>query len=151
MLALSRGKAQAVLQAEALADDFEGWLGITDEVARDYAGRFVTELIQNAHDAHDPERTDGEIDIVFDPREGPSGTLYVANKGRPFNYGDLCSISVLARSSKHPGQGIGNKGVGFKSVFLVSDAPEVYLGRGQPARWRPGRLLLHVRDAARTT
>jgi len=63
-----------------------------------------------------PKRTDGEIDIVFDPREGSSGTLYVANKGRPFNYGDLSSISVLAKSSKHPGQGIGNKGVGFKSV-----------------------------------
>jgi len=30
---------------------------------------------------------------------------------------------VLAKSSKHPGQSIGNKGVGFKSVFLVSDAP----------------------------
>jgi hypothetical protein len=122
VLALSRAKAEAVLQAEALADDFEGWLGITDVVARDYAGRFVTELIQNAHDAHDPKRTDGEIDIVFDPREGSSGTLYVTNKGRPFNYGDLSSISVLAKSSKHPGQGIGNKGVGFKSVFLVSDA-----------------------------
>lgn len=126
VLALSRGKAEAVLQADALADDFEGWLGITGEVARDYAGRFVAELIQNAHDAHGPTDMAGEIDIVFNPHEGPSGTLYVANKGRPFTYGDLCSISVLAKSSKHPGQGIGNKGVGFKSVFLVSEAPEIY-------------------------
>lgn len=126
VLTLSLGKASAVLQAEALKDDFEGWHGLADEVARDYAGRFVAELIQNAHDAHATDRTDGEIEVVFDPHEGPSGTLYIANRGRPFTYRDLRSISVLAKSTKHPGQGIGNKGVGFKSVFLVSDAPEVY-------------------------
>src|SRR5690349_13088770 len=48
-------------------------------VSDDYGNRFLVELIQNAHDAHDPSRTDGEIAIVLDASEGEHGCLYVAN------------------------------------------------------------------------
>ena len=107
--ALSRGKASAGLQADALADDFEGMNELTDEVSRDYAGRFLAELIQNGHDAHPVDRTDGQIDVVYEPAEGPAGTLYAANRGRPFFYDDLTSIAVLAKSTKIPGKASGTR------------------------------------------
>lgn len=123
--ALSRAKAKEALQLEALADRLEGIVRVTGQIERDYAGRFLIELIQNSYDSH-PADAEGRIAIFLDPEEGAHGTLYVANTGVPFDLRDVKAISELAQSTKLPDQGIGNKGVGFKSVFLVSDGPEVY-------------------------
>ena len=91
-----------------------------------YAGRVSIELIQNGHDAHTPERNDGRIQIELAVDEGPFGTLYVANDGNPFRPKDFHSICDIGLSSKPPGEGIGNKGQGFRSVLSVSSEPEVY-------------------------
>ncbi|MGW1658627.1 ATP-binding protein [Streptomyces atratus] len=94
--------------------------------APEYEGRVLIELLQNAHDAHPARATDGRIEIRLDEDEGEHGTLYVANRGKPFggkNFKDLCSIAL---SSKRADAGIGHKGVGFKSVLHLCDAPEVY-------------------------
>ncbi|WP_158688527.1 sacsin N-terminal ATP-binding-like domain-containing protein [Streptomyces pseudogriseolus] len=95
-------------------------------IAPEYEGRVLIELLQNAHDAHPARATDGRIEIRLDEDEGEHGTLYVANCGKPFggkNFKDLCSIAL---SSKRADAGIGHKGVGFKSVLHLCDAPEVY-------------------------
>ncbi|MFI1769453.1 ATP-binding protein [Streptomyces sp. NPDC020800] len=95
-------------------------------IAPEYEGRVLIELLQNAHDAHPARATDGRIEIRLDEEEGEFGTLYVANRGKPFggkNFKDLCSIAL---SSKRADAGIGHKGVGFKSVLHLCDAPEVY-------------------------
>ncbi|MFJ6530000.1 ATP-binding protein [Streptomyces longwoodensis] len=95
-------------------------------IAPEYEGRVLIELLQNAHDAHLAGAADGRIEIRLDEDEGEHGTLYVANGGKPFggkNFKDLCSIAL---SSKRADAGIGHKGVGFKSVLHLCDAPEIY-------------------------
>ncbi|QKW04188.1 sacsin N-terminal ATP-binding-like domain-containing protein [Streptomyces sp. NA02536] len=95
-------------------------------IAPEYEGRVLIELLQNAHDAHLAGAAEGRIEIRLDEDEGEHGTFYVANGGKPFggkNFKDLCSIAL---SSKRADAGIGHKGVGFKSVLHLCDAPEVY-------------------------
>ncbi|MCE3031833.1 sacsin N-terminal ATP-binding-like domain-containing protein [Streptomyces sp. CMSTAAHL-2] len=94
--------------------------------ARDYAGRFLLELLQNGHDAHRGGGNDGSVHVLLDEDEGTHGTLYVANGGTPFTWASIQAVCKLARSEKTVGEGIGNKGVGFRSILEVTDAPEIY-------------------------
>jgi hypothetical protein len=95
------------------------------QMQREYEGRFLYELIQNAYDAHPPD-ADGEIVVLLDRHEGEHGVLYVANTGIPFSETDFKNICELAQSDKAPDESIGNKGVGFKSVLQVCEWPEIY-------------------------
>jgi hypothetical protein len=95
-------------------------------VSDDYGGRFLLELIQNAHDAHDPSRKDGEIAVCLNPSMGDHGCLYVANRGRGFMSKNLRAITNIALSSKSANAGIGNKGLGFRSVLQICNWPEIY-------------------------
>jgi hypothetical protein len=95
-------------------------------VATDYDGRTVVELLQNGHDAHDRHRSDGVLEFFLDATEGDHGVLYVANGGEPVQDKDFLSMCRIAMSPKRPDEGIGNKGVGFKSVLQLADSPEVY-------------------------
>src|SRR5438309_2268018 len=63
--------------------------------AHEYAGRFLLELLQNAHDAHPSDRHDGRITIVVDADEGEYGTVYVANAGTPFTYESMTALCKL--------------------------------------------------------
>ncbi|GIF23408.1 hypothetical protein BJ973_000234 [Actinoplanes tereljensis] len=95
-------------------------------IAADYDGRTVVELLQNGHDAHPVDRGDGRIEFLLAEDECEFGVLYVANGGQPVTPDDFDSMCRIAMSSKRPDQGIGNKGVGFKSVLQLSASPEVY-------------------------
>lgn len=95
-------------------------------VRKAYAGRTVIELLQNAHDAHQADRGDGRAEIMLRPGEGAHGVLYVANDGNPLSPEGFHSMCRLGLSSKDPAVNIGHKGVGFKSVRQLCDAPEVY-------------------------
>lgn len=99
---------------------------LAEDAALEYEGRFLVELIQNGYDAHAPGSTGGRIEILLDLAEAEHGVLYVANTGRAFTYQNFAAITAIAQSSKPPGEGIGNKGIGFKSVLQISDWPEVY-------------------------
>ena len=94
--------------------------------ANEYAGRFLLELLQNAHDTHPPEEFDGKITIIIDADEGEHGVAYVANAGTPFTLKSMSGLCKLARSPKPVGQGIGHKGVGFRSILQVCSRPEIY-------------------------
>jgi len=99
---------------------------LASEISQEYGNRFLVELIQNAHDAHPPTSGGGHIHIRLDSDEGQHGVLYVANTGKPFgpeNFRALCNIGL---SSKRVDEGIGNKGLGFRSVLQVSLWPEIY-------------------------
>jgi Domain of unknown function (DUF3883) len=99
---------------------------LSEHAAADYHGRFLIELIQNANDVHDRGRRDGRIEVVLMEDEGDHGTLYVANLGKPFSHENVVALSRIGMSSKPPGEAIGNKGLGFRSVSHVCDAPEIY-------------------------
>ncbi len=99
---------------------------LSEHVAADYHGRFLIELVQNGNDAHPSDRRDGAIEILLVEDEGEYGTLYVANRGNAFRHDDVVALSRIGMSSKPPGEAIGNKGLGFRSVSHVCDAPEIY-------------------------
>ncbi|WP_333748702.1 sacsin N-terminal ATP-binding-like domain-containing protein [Streptomyces sp. IBSBF 2394] len=126
--------ATAVMEAEGCLDDLKRGRRAALEIKKvtermlspEYKGRVLVELLQNAHDAHPDRDGVGRVEIVLDEDEGEHGVLYVANGGRPLgpkNFEALCSIGL---SSKRPDEGIGHKGVGFKSVLQLTAAPELY-------------------------
>lgn len=102
---------------------------LTEQVEHQYHGRFIVELIQNAHDAlvsiNDKPGAPARIEIAL-KNEGEFGTLYVANDGRPFSLSNFNSLSQLGQSDKNPQESIGNKGIGFRSVLEITNAPEIY-------------------------
>ena len=114
---------------EYLDDPYAQNKSLSEHVAADYQGRFLIELIQNGNDAHPRERTDGTIEVLL-AEEGTFGTVYVANRGLPFSEKQARALSRIGRSSKPPGEAIGNKGLGFRSVSHVCDAPEIYSQSG---------------------
>ena len=113
------------LTVRALVDTLKGAKKFIEQAAREYAERFLFELIQNAYDAQ-PAGSAGRVLVAFDATEGEFGCVYVANTGTPFTAANFRAICEIAQSSKQPGEGIGNKGVGFKSVLQVAAWPEIY-------------------------
>ena len=102
---------------------------LTEQVEHQYHGRFVIELLQNAHDALLAEDNDGDqgrLEIVIVSDEEPYGALYAANDGCPFTDSNFQSLSKFGQSDKDPEKHIGNKGIGFRSVLEITKAPEIY-------------------------
>jgi hypothetical protein len=97
---------------------------ISEDAAQEYEGRAVLELIQNGHDAIGRESS-GRIHVVLD-LDDSDPTLYVANDGAPFSSANFLAIIGFGLSDKSAGEGIGNKGLGFRSVLRLTDCPEVY-------------------------
>ncbi|KUL31465.1 ATP-binding protein [Actinoplanes awajinensis] len=104
------------------------------QTMREYGGRFLFELIQNGYDAQPPDSGSGRIVVVLARSDGAYGTLYVANTGHGFTASNAWRIRSLGLSDKPIGEGIGNKGIGFKSVLQICTAPEIYskLDSGDP-------------------
>lgn len=95
---------------------------------RDYHGRYLFELLQNANDAILPAKDHGESPSrCFRVRIAvTSSALVVANDGVPFQERDVDSIYRWGESSKDPNKSIGHKGIGFKSVLEITYSPEVF-------------------------
>lgn len=97
------------------------------QVQADYHGRFIVELLQNASDqAAAAGKEASTVTIIR-----TSDIFALANEGLPFNEAGLRSITSLGLSTKNPQDAIGNKGIGFKSVFQVSATPEIYSSQSQ--------------------
>lgn len=87
---------------------------------------FIHELLQNAEDALRTRGSSG-------PRSGVrfhlrGHTLEFRHYGRPFTDADVRSICAIGESTKDE-TAIGRFGIGFKSVFAFTDAPEVHSGQ----------------------
>ena len=98
-----------------------------DEVAKEYRGRAVIELLQNAYDVLGREGEGDRCQVSFvlnSSSEQPE--LLVANSGRPFRCEDFSGICQLAQSPKPPEENVGNKGLGFRSVHELTTRPEVW-------------------------
>ncbi len=107
---------------------------VEEMITPGYEGRVLIELLQNAHDAHPANRRSGQIEFLLCEDEGEHGVLHVANGGRPFSDRDFTGVCTVGLSPKSPDEGIGHKGIGFKSVLQLTDAPEVYSVSRQDAR-----------------
>jgi hypothetical protein len=106
---------------------------LTEQIEHQYHGRFLIELLQNAHDA----LTDGtacRIEIALLDDAGDHGTLCVANDGRPFSPSNFDSLSRLGQSDKKPDTAIGNKGIGFRSTLEISLEPRIFSRRSTEAK-----------------
>lgn len=124
LLATIRNENLNVYRAspQRLREDF----GQECQIAQDYRGRLVYELLQNADDA----MVSGESSACI-RFELTDTDLWVANSGRPLDEADvrgLCGISASKKAMHDQKRraSIGHKGMGFKSVLEISDAPEVY-------------------------
>ena len=99
---------------------------LVEQAIHDYEHRALLELVQNAHDAHPRGDRDGRVLIRLDHDEGEYGALLVANSGQPFTTSNFDAICDVAQSDKRADEGIGNKGIGFKSTLQLCRIPEVY-------------------------
>ena len=101
-------------------------VGQEAEIAHDYRGRIVYELLQNADDAM--AGSPGTQDAIFVRLTDTD--LWVGNSGRPLDDDDVRGLCGIGASSKggavnRKRASIGHKGMGFKSVLEITDAPEV--------------------------
>ena len=109
--------------------------GHVEQVSSDYQGRVLYELIQNAFDRADKY-------IVVKVKDNK---LYVANDGKKFTYSsqhdyqhgksndgkkflrcDFQSLCSISTSNKSANESIGNKGVGFKSVYSLGRYADIH-------------------------
>jgi hypothetical protein len=89
-------------------------------IARDYEGREILELLQNANDQAAEVGQLGRV-LVELSQEG----LIVANIGLPFSTDGVASLqtSHLSPKRRRRKQLIGNKGLGFRSILNWSSTP----------------------------
>jgi hypothetical protein len=98
-------------------------------LGREYHGRFLIELLQNAADAwgSDARSTSGRSRVRIVITDSPA--LLVANQGTPMTPAIVIdSLGHIGASTKHEGEAIGHKGIGFKSVLEISQTPQIYSG-----------------------
>ena len=88
---------------------------------------FLLELLQNADDNEYPEGTTPRVVIDLS-----KGELVLDNNESGFNADNLYAITYAAASTKIRRKSaatyIGEKGIGFKSVFAVADHVEIHSG-----------------------
>lgn len=85
-------------------------------MSESYSDRLFVELLQNADDANATKMLVAQQDSV----------VYVANNGRPFSKEDVEAICRSGASQKKRGNGIGYRGVGFKSASYLSSDIIIY-------------------------
>ncbi|NHA14598.1 sacsin N-terminal ATP-binding-like domain-containing protein [Thioalkalivibrio sp. XN279] len=86
---------------------------------------FIFELLQNAEDALGRRgEWNGSRKVTF--TLAPT-RLTLSHFGKPFDEADVRSICDIAESTKNESS-IGRFGLGFKSVYTVTDLPEIHSG-----------------------
>lgn len=109
---------------------YESLKSLNEIIGTQYGDRVLFELLQNAHDAHAfGER--GEVAIRLVVANDDTGVLLVANKGRPFSASNLEAIRNIGTSDKEIGEGIGNKGLGFRSVEALTNDVHIFSAGAQ--------------------
>jgi hypothetical protein len=121
----AEGRIRNYLANATLYNPTRSLRALSSQIAQEYEDRFLVELVQNAYDAQPPGSRDGVVHIRLDERPDKP-VLYVANTGTPFTKANFAALTNVALSSKPAGEGIGNKGLGFRSVLRVCDSPEIY-------------------------
>lgn len=86
---------------------------------------FIFELLQNAEDALGRRGAlDGSRKVTFTLN---ATRLMLSHFGKPFDEADVRSVCDISESTKNE-PSIGRFGLGFKSVYNITDAPEIHSG-----------------------
>jgi hypothetical protein len=86
---------------------------------------FIFELLQNAEDAlgrRGEWHGSRKVAFILNPTR-----LMLSHFGKPFDEADVRSVCDIAESTKNESS-IGRFGLGFKSVYTVTDLPEIHSG-----------------------
>ncbi len=127
-----------------IALDYENALRLVSEVLFTRSSGFILEFVQNAEDAGIGLESAGALAISLNRER-----IRIVHNGRPFSQEDVEAICGI-RSSKKPEKGtLGYLGIGFKSVFKVTNCPQIHSGGFQfkfdkthwPARTALWRVL----------
>jgi hypothetical protein len=110
---------------------------------------FIFELIQNAEDNHYAEGVEPHLsfqltldDLTRTP--GADGALIIENNENGFQPDNIDAICHVGKSTKTKQEGyIGEKGIGFKSVFRVSGDPHLF-SNGYSIRLPQSDLLTNL-------
>ncbi|KAK0601138.1 hypothetical protein LWI29_021534 [Acer saccharum] len=93
---------------------------------------FLMELIQNAEDNEYPSGVNPSLEFVITSRDitgtRAAATLLMFNNEKGFSASNINSICSVAKSTKKGNRNrgyIGEKGIGFKSVFLITSRPYI--------------------------
>ncbi|KAF5445149.1 hypothetical protein F2P56_034218 [Juglans regia] len=94
---------------------------------------FLMELIQNAEDNEYMEGVDPSLELLITSEDitgtGAPSTLLIFNNEKGFSSKNIDSICSVGRSTKKGNRKrgyIGEKGIGFKSVFLITAQPYIF-------------------------
>ncbi|CAM8919138.1 unnamed protein product [Rhodiola kirilowii] len=94
---------------------------------------FLMELIQNAEDNEYPEGVKPTLEFVVTDKDitetGAESTLLIFNNEKGFsskNIKSICSVGRSTKKGKRKQGYIGEKGIGFKSVFLITSQPYIF-------------------------
>ena len=96
------------------------------ELARDYNGRQILELLQNVDDAYSETGTDNEDDVSVKIIL-KDNILEVGNTGTTFSQETIERL-CLGRASEKSSKNIGNKGTGFRALLNDAEWVEVHSG-----------------------
>lgn len=101
-------------------------VSLVSELVFTRSSHFIMELIQNAEDAGIGLPSTGEMTIRVSRKR-----VLVIHNARPFNEEDVNAICGLRTTKKPESGSIGYLGIGFKSVFRITDSPHIFSGKFQ--------------------
>ncbi|MDX1699011.1 MAG: DUF3883 domain-containing protein [Melioribacteraceae bacterium] len=113
---------------ESLGNNHKGLKNIASAeriLKQAYEGRYFFELIQNVRDANREIGVDGKVTVEI--REDK---LIISNTGAEFSEAGIESITNIGDSTKHSQEFIGHKGIGFKSILEITEAPRITTRHG---------------------
>ncbi|WP_447062477.1 sacsin N-terminal ATP-binding-like domain-containing protein [Vibrio alginolyticus] len=130
---LNEVTGESMLQEDAKSD-LHNSVNIISEQLYSKDVHFVFELIQNAEDNHYAKGVAPKLHFELldqDPTgtDGANGCLAIFNNELGFNIKNIKAVSSIGKSTKAGSKDagyIGEKGIGFKSVFSVSPSPHIF-------------------------
>lgn len=117
-----KNKIEEIVQ-ESLGNNEKGLKNIANAeriLKQAYEGRYFFELIQNVRDANREIDIEGKVFV-----EILEDKLTISNTGGEFSEAGIESITNIGDSTKHSQEFIGHKGIGFKSILEITDAPRI--------------------------
>lgn len=110
-------------QSSRIWKDSVNMLNTVSESVFSRSAHFILELLQNAEDASGGKNTRGTVEFAISNNQ-----IRVTHNGRLFSEAN-CDAICGVRSTKKPEEGtLGFLGIGFKSVFKITDSPQIYSG-----------------------